>query len=135
MPWGDVYTSVQQGAIDGAEAQHTSTYPSRMYEVIDYVNKTGHFQLINGIIVGEKWFETLPEDLQTLLLEETKVVAEENAREIENLQAEYEQKMKDEGMEIVEPNVDAFKEAASKAYDELGLTELRDKVYEEIGKE
>ncbi|APH03691.1 C4-dicarboxylate TRAP transporter substrate-binding protein [Bacillus weihaiensis] len=135
MPWNEVYTSIQQGAIDGAEAQHTSSYPSRIYEVIDYVNKTGHFQLINGIVVGEQWFNTLPEDLQTLLLEESKAVAEENAREIENMQQEFEEKMIEEGMKVVESDVDAFKEAAMQAYEELDLTDLRDEVYEAIGKE
>ena len=134
MPWGEVYTAVQQGAIDGAEAQHTSTYPSRIYEVIKYVNKTGHFHLINGIVVGEKWFQTLPEDLQTLLLEETRAVATENAKLIASLQEEFEEKMKAEGMEIVEVDVEAFKEAASKAYEVLGLTELREKIYAEMGK-
>ncbi|MDR4890386.1 C4-dicarboxylate TRAP transporter substrate-binding protein [Fredinandcohnia sp. QZ13] len=134
MPWGEVYTAVQQGAVDGAEAQHTSTYPSRIYEVIKYVNKTGHFQLINGIIVGEKWFETLPEDLQQLLLDETKAVAQKNAEYVASLQADFEDKMKAEGMEVVEPDVEAFKKAAEKAYEVLGLTELREQIYQEMGK-
>ncbi|MEH7113149.1 C4-dicarboxylate TRAP transporter substrate-binding protein [Neobacillus niacini] len=134
MPWGEAYSAVQQGAIDGAEAQHTSTYPSRMYEVVKYVNKTGHFQLINGIIVGEKWFSTLPEDLQTLLLEEAKAVAEINAKEIASMQAELEKKLVEEGMTIVEPDVAAFKKAAEKAYDVLGLTKLKDQIHKEMGK-
>ena len=132
MPWTEVYTAIQQGAIDGAEAQHTSTYSSRIYEVVKYVNKTSHFQLINGIIVGEKWFETLPEDLQELLLVETKAVAEENAKMIAGMSEEYEEKMKAEGMEINEVDVDAFKEAADKAYEVLGLTELREQINAEI---
>ncbi|KKK37519.1 C4-dicarboxylate ABC transporter substrate-binding protein [Mesobacillus campisalis] len=134
MPWGEAYSAVQQGAIDGAEAQHTSTYPSRMYEVIKYVNKTSHFQLINGIIVGEKWFETLPEDLQTLLLEETRAVAEGNAKEIADMQGELEEKLKAEGVEVVEPDVEAFKKAAEQAYEKLGFTELREQIYKEIGR-
>lgn len=134
MPWTEVYTAVQQGAIDGAEGQHTASYSARLYEVIKYVIKTGHFQLINGIIVGEKWFEKLPEDLQTLLLEETKAVAEENAKYIASLSDEYEQKMIEEGMEIIEPDVEAFKAAAEKAYEVLELQELREKIYAEIGK-
>ncbi|MBM4761656.1 C4-dicarboxylate TRAP transporter substrate-binding protein [Bacillus sp. B15-48] len=134
MPWGEVYTAIQQGAVDGAEAQHTSTYPSRIYEVVKYLNKTSHFQLINGIIVGEKWFNTLPEDLQTLLLEETRAVAEDNARHIASLQAEYEEKLAAEGMEIVEVDVEAFKAAAEEAYEKLGLTELREQIQAEIGK-
>ncbi|MEW9674131.1 C4-dicarboxylate TRAP transporter substrate-binding protein [Ammoniphilus sp. 3BR4] len=134
MPWPESYTAVQQGAIDGAEAQHTATYASRMYEVVKYVNKTGHFQLVNGIIVGEKWFDTLPEDLQNILMEETKAVAEENAKHIASLSQEFEEKMKAEGMEVVEVDVEAFKAAADKAYEVLGLKELREKIYAEIGK-
>lgn len=134
MPWGEAYSAVQQGAIDGAEAQHTSTYPSRMYEVVKYVNKTGHFQLVNGIIVGEKWFQTLPQDLQTLLIEETTAVAAENAKQIAAMQTEIEEKLKAEGMEIVEVDVEPFKKAAEKAYEVLGLTELREQIYKEMGK-
>jgi len=134
MPWGEVYSAIQQGAVDGAEAQHTSTYPSRTYEVIKYVNKTAHFQLVNGIIVGETWFNTLPEDLQTLLLDETKIVAEENAKMVAGLQEEYDEKLAAEGIEFIEPNVAAFKEAAESAYEVLGFTELREQIYEEIGK-
>ena len=134
MPWTEVYTAVQQGAIDGAEGQHTATYSSRLYEVIKYVDKTGHFQLINGIIVGEKWFSKLPEDLQKLLKEETRAVAEKNAQYIASLSDEYEKKMVEAGMEVVEPDVEAFKAAAEKAYEALGLKELREKIYAEIGK-
>lgn len=134
MPWTEVYPAVQQKAIDGAEAQHTASYTSRIYEVIKYINKTSHFQLINGIIVGEKWFTTLPEDLQTLLLDETKIVAEENARLIAQLSDEYEQKMVDEGMEVIEVDVEAFKAASEKAYEVLGFKDLREAIYKEIGK-
>lgn len=42
--------------------------------------------------------------------------------------------MVDEGMEIIEPDVEAFKKAADAAYDELGYTELRQQIYKEIGK-
>ncbi|HHW06135.1 MAG TPA: TRAP transporter substrate-binding protein DctP [Clostridia bacterium] len=134
MPWTEVYTAVQQKAIDGAEGQHTASYTSHLYEVLKYIDKTAHFQLVNGIIVGEKWFQTLPEDLQQLLIEETKAVAAENARYIEQVADEFEQKMVEAGMEVVEVDLDAFKAAAEQAYEVLGLKELRDQIYAEIGK-
>lgn len=134
MPWTDVYTAVQQKAIDGAEGQHTASYTSHLYEVLKYINKTAHFQLVNGIIVGEKWFQTLPAEYQQLLIEETKAVAAENARYIEQVANEYEQKMVEAGMEVVEVDLEAFKAAAEQAYDVLGLKELRDQIYAEIGK-
>lgn len=134
MPWTEVYTAVQQKAIDGAEGQHTASYTAHLYEVIKYIDKTAHFHLINGIIVGEKWFQTLPAEYQQILLEETKAVAAENARYIQQVEAEFEQKMVEAGMEVVEVDLEAFKTAAEKAYDVLGLTELREQIYAEIGK-
>jgi len=134
MPWTEVYPAMQQKAIDGAEGQNTASYPAKLYEVIKYINKTGHFQLVNGIIVGEKWFSTLPEEYQKILVEETKAAAAESAQLIMQLSDEYEAKMVSEGMEVVEVDIDAFKAAADKAYDVLGYRELRDKIYSEIGK-
>ncbi len=134
MPWTEVYTAMQQGAIDGAEGQNTASYPAKLYEVIKYIDKTGHFQLVNGIIVGEKWFQTIPEEYQQILIEETKAEAAENAQLIMNLSDEYEAKMVEEGMEVVEVDLDAFKAAADAAYDVLEYRELRDEIYSQIGK-
>jgi TRAP-type transport system periplasmic protein len=132
MAWTEVYQAVQQKAIDGAEGQNTASYPARLYEVLKYIDKTGHFQLINGIIVGEKWFKELPEEYQKILAEEAKSVGAENARLIIELSDDYELKMVEEGMEVVEVNLEAFKAAAEKAYDVLEFRELRDSIYAEI---
>jgi tripartite ATP-independent transporter DctP family solute receptor len=134
MPWTEVYQAMQQKAIDGAEGQYTATYTSRLYEVLKYIDKTSHFQLVNGIIVGEKWFSTLPEEYQKILLEETKDVAAENAQLVMKLSDEYEKKMVEKGMKVVNVDINAFKAAADKAYDVLGYRELREKIYTEIGK-
>lgn len=134
MPWTEVYQAMQQKAIDGAEGQYTATYTSRLYEVLKYIDKTSHFQLVNGIIVGEKWFDILPEEYQKILLDETKAVAAENAQLVMKLSDEYEKKMVEKGMKVVNVDINAFKAAADKAYDVLGYRELREKIYAEIGK-
>ena len=134
MPWGEVYSAVQSKAIDGCEVQDTSTLGSRTFEVLKYRNKTSHFQLINGLIVGELWFETLPEDLQTLLRAETKAAGEENARFVEKEIEGIEKKLTEFGMITTQPKVEEFKKAAEKAYEVLGFTALRAQIYQEIGK-
>jgi len=135
MKWTEVYPAMQMKAIDGAEGQNTASYPAKLYEVIKYIDKTAHFQLFEAIIVGEKWFKTLPEEYQKILVDETKAVAAENAKLIQKLSDVYEAKMVEEGMEVVEVDIDAFKAAADKAYDVLGYRELKDRIYSEIGKE
>ena len=59
MKWTEVYSAIQMKAIDGAEGQNTASYPAKLYEVLKYIDKTAHFQLICGIIVGEKWFSKI----------------------------------------------------------------------------
>jgi len=135
MKWTEVYSAMQMKAIDGAEGQNTASYPAKLYEVLKYIDKTAHFQLICGIIVGEKWFSKLPEKYQKILVDETKAVGAENAKLIQELSDVYEAKMVEKGMEVVEVDISAFKAAADKAYDVLGYRELKDKIYAEIGKE
>lgn len=134
MSWGEVYNGIQSKALDGCEAQNTSTYPSRIYEVSKYQTKTNHFQLMQGLICGESWFNSLPEDLQQLLEETAIEVGKETAAGVMAEIEEAEKKMEEAGMVISEPDVTPFKEAVNPVYEKLGYDELRAQLYEEIGK-
>ena len=134
MGWTEVYPSIQQKVIDGAEAQHLASYTSRLYEVAKFIVKTGHFQLINGIIAGDKWFNGLPKEYQAILVEEANKVGTETAKVVIGVADQYEKKMVDAGMTVVVPDVAAFKKASEKAYDALGYKELRKQVQAEIAK-
>ncbi|MCR4626680.1 MAG: C4-dicarboxylate TRAP transporter substrate-binding protein [Treponema sp.] len=134
MPWNDTYSGIQSKALDGCEVQLTSAVPARLYEVVKYLDKTEHFHLINGLIVGEKWFKTLPADLQKILVEETQAAGAKNAREVEAKGAELEAELVKQGMTVVNVDMDAFRKAADAAYDKLGFTALRAQIYKEIGK-
>ena len=66
LPWSEVYTAMQQQVIDGAEAQDPAIYGARLYEVAKYLTKTGHINLITGIVTSAAWFDSLPKDMQTI---------------------------------------------------------------------
>jgi TRAP-type C4-dicarboxylate transport system substrate-binding protein len=134
MGWTEVYTAVQQKAIDGCESQHSANWGIRVFEVLKYINKTGHFQLLNGLMVGEKWFKTIPEPYQKLLVEEFTKQGELTARENIRLADQYEAQMVEKGMEVVEVDLNAFRKAAEAAYEVLGFAQLRQEIYKEIGK-
>ncbi len=134
MPWNDTYSGIQSKALDGCEVQLTSAVPARLYEVVKYMTKTEHFHLINGLIVGEKWFSKLPADLQKILLEETQKEGEVNARVVEKKAAELEAELAKQGMVINTVDKAPFKAAADAAYAKLGFADLRKQLYKEIGK-
>lgn len=62
MPWTEAYPGLEQGVIDGVEAHNTAIYESSMYEVINHIAKTNHYQLVSALIVSEDWFDSLPEE-------------------------------------------------------------------------
>jgi TRAP-type C4-dicarboxylate transport system substrate-binding protein len=43
---------------------------SKLYEVISHITKTGHINLITGLVAGGKWFDSLPSEFQTMVREE-----------------------------------------------------------------
>ncbi len=134
MSWGEVYNGIQSKALDGCEAQNTSTYPSRIYEVCKFQSKTGHFQLMQGLICGEVWFKKLTADLQKILVETANEVGAESAKLVMTEADKCEQNMQKAGLKVVKPDIAAFKAAMKPAYDKLGYTQLRSQLYKEIGK-
>ena len=134
MPWSEVYSALQTKVIDGAEAQHPAVYGARLYEVVKVITKTEHIYLITGIVTSRTWFDKLPADQQAVLLEES-VAAGKWASEktIESL-ADYEKKLREKGVSVVEIDKTPFRNATAGVYATLGYTDLRRDVDKVLGK-
>ncbi|MGL4813387.1 MAG: C4-dicarboxylate TRAP transporter substrate-binding protein [Beijerinckiaceae bacterium] len=128
MGWGEVYPALQQKAIDAAEAQHPATFGSRLYEVTKYLTKTGHFNLITGIVAGGAWYDKLPPELQTILREESLAAGDWASKATQDSLAGFEEQMKAKGMIIAEVDKTPFIEATKVVYDKLGYGDLRKQV-------
>ena len=133
ISWSEVYNSLQTKAIDACEVQYTSAVSSKIYEVCNVVSKTEHINLFNFVVCGEQWYEQLPPEYQKILKDDFFDCAYTNAQDIISAQDNLEKTFVDNGATIAEVDLDAFKSAADKAYEELGWTELRQKLYEEAG--
>src|SRR5918997_24730 len=124
MAFGDMYPALQQQAIDGVELVYNNIPGGRFYEVLKYGNETKHIMLINFQIVGTKFFDSLPAEYQTVLVEECKREGRETSEKILASEQAVKQQLKGRGMTIVD-NVDltAFRRAGEAAYEKLGITE------------
>ncbi len=134
MPLNETYSAISSKAIDGWEGTAIAAVSNRYFEVCDYCVLTGHFQLINGLMCGEKWFKTLPEDLQELMISEIEacgVIESEMAEEETQTALE---ELKKQGMTLVEIDKEPFIQASNAGYEKLGLADLRKESYTQIGK-
>ena len=128
MAWADVYSALQTKVIDAAEAQDPATYGSRLYEVTKYLTKTGHFELITGLITSAAWFDKLPADLQAILKEESLKAGDVASRGTEASLDDFEKKMAAAGMTIAEVDKKPFIEATAGVYEKLGYADLKKQV-------
>ncbi|MEZ5670217.1 MAG: C4-dicarboxylate TRAP transporter substrate-binding protein [Alphaproteobacteria bacterium] len=128
MGWTEVYTALQQSVIDAAEAQHPASYGQRLYEVIDHITKTGHINLITGVVTSAAWFDSLPAEYQAILREESLAAGDEASRLTQESLAEYERLFAEQGVTIDEIDVTPFVEATASVYDTLGYTALREQI-------
>ena len=134
MPWSEVYSALQTKVIDGAEAQHPAVYGARLYEVVKVVTKTEHIYLLTGIVTSRTWFDKLPADQQAILTEESFAAGKwASEKTIESL-ADYEKKLREKGVSVVEIDKTPFKNATSSVYATLGYTDLRIEVNKALGK-
>lgn len=125
-PFSEVYSAIQQGVIDGLEVQYPALWDQKLYEVNAYVAKTGHFQLLTGLIAGEKWLNNISEEDKNIIFDAAFEYGEKASNEAINSLDKYEEDLKSEGLEIIEVNKEDFKETTSKVYDEIeGYLELK----------
>lgn len=69
MPFGEVYTSLQQGVLDGADGSMTGFYTSKWHEVVKFGSMTRHILQMAVVAVSEKWWSQLPDNVRAVVRE------------------------------------------------------------------
>jgi tripartite ATP-independent transporter DctP family solute receptor len=121
IAWGEVYSALQLGTIDAAEAQPTAIKGAKLYEVIKNVTKTGHIQLVTALVVSaDAWDQISPENQKIV-----RDLAVENGRFASQLTIDLGEKALADvaagGVTISEVDLAPFKEAVSGVYSLLEL--------------
>ena len=100
--WSEIYGALQTGVIDGMEASPDMIYSMKFHEVAKYMSKTYHIAACVYYMIGKNWFESLPADLQSIVLASAReAAAYQNGLDIE-AQGKSLQKMIDEGLKVNE---------------------------------
>lgn len=126
LPWAEVYSAISSNVIDGAEAQFPAITGAKLDEVITHITKTGHINLITGIVTSGGWFNSLPADLQKILRDESLKAGDIASYGTQDALAGIEKGLVEKGIVVSDVDIAPFKAATAKVYDDLGYGELRD---------
>ncbi|GAB5535093.1 MAG: TRAP transporter substrate-binding protein [Rubricoccaceae bacterium] len=102
ISWGELYTALQQGVVDGAENNPPSFYLSRHYEVAPYYVLNEHTAVPDVLVVGTPVWETLSEQEQAWLQEAAEASAELEKRLWREATDEALAAVAEAGVEVIE---------------------------------
>jgi len=134
----EIYSAMQTNVIDGLDELYISYYYEQLYEVLNTVSETGDILLVNIPVVSASWFNSLPAEYQAILEEEAIAAGVKASTEIAEVEeAMIREDLISKGVTIVpaeEIDIEAFRKAGDKAYEALGLVEVRAEAYAQMGK-
>lgn len=73
MAYGELYTALQQGVVDGAENNPPSFVTSGHYEVCKYYSLDEHSSIPDVLVIGTKYWKTLSEEEQAWMKAAAKI--------------------------------------------------------------
>jgi tripartite ATP-independent transporter DctP family solute receptor len=119
MAFGELYSALQQGVVDGAENDLVTYHNTRHFEVAKNLAITHHIMLVNSPILSERHWKGYPPDIQKALteaaLEGRKALMEYRAaREAKVLET-----LKTAGVQMTQPDLAPFVDLARKSYSEF----------------
>ena len=68
MAWTEVYTSLQQGVLDGQENPLSVIVVSKLWEVQKYLVLDSHLWSATLLVINEKLFQSYPQNIRTAIL-------------------------------------------------------------------
>jgi tripartite ATP-independent transporter DctP family solute receptor len=117
MSWGEIYTAVQQGVIDGAESDVVDLLVEKFYEVTKYYSLTEHLIGAAPFIFSKKRYDSLPAHIQVAVLN---AGAAAEAAEREAQQSFVDDaiiQLKASGIEFITVDKDLFKAKVQPVYE------------------
>lgn len=133
MSWTEVYSGIEQKAIDGCEAQTPTSYASHLWEICKYTNKTEHFQLIGCPCIGTTTFNSWDTEAQNLFVQTFRDIGKKYQALVLNMIEEEEKEMAGKGMVFVQVDKTPFKKAVEPVYEKLDYTDLKEQLVKELG--
>lgn len=133
MAWGEVYTSLQQGTIDGQENPLANVYASNLQEVQSRISMTGHVYAPAPFIFSKQVWDSWPEDIQELLTEAILAVRDTQRQMVADDEVELIEYFRGLGMSIITPDqidMAAWRAATQPVWDTFGPRIGQDKIDE-----
>lgn len=118
MAYGEVYSAIQTGVLDGAENDFGAYYTQKHYEVAPYYAMDMHTIDITGLLVSEKTWKKLSAADKKILLDTVPAFVKAGRESWAKLTIDAKNAVEKLGPTLTEVNQEEFKKAVTPLWDE-----------------
>jgi len=119
ISYAELYSSLQTGVVDGAEAANTNYFGKKFYEVAPYWGQVGWTILTAPIIMSEKKFASLPANVQKALVDGGNKAAAWEQDHYAAIDKKRLGMLAEKGVTITKLNTMPFQKAAANVHNEF----------------
>lgn len=122
VPYADLYMGLKTGVADGQENPWVNVVGMKFYEVQKYFTAVNYQFHPDPFYVNAAWWNSLPEEYQTIILECAAEMGEYNDQLIDENSEAAKEEIIASGAEVYDPTeeeIAAFVEAAQPVYDQM----------------
>jgi len=124
IPWGELYTALQQGMVDGAENNPPSVFTSRHFEVTKHYSLDEHTSIPDMVLFSKDIWESLSLQVRNWIQEAADESVTFQREEWKRMTRESLEKLKEAGVEIYHPDKQPFFEKVQPMYEKYEGTEI-----------
>ncbi|HVI41433.1 MAG TPA: TRAP transporter substrate-binding protein [Anaerovoracaceae bacterium] len=106
MSFGEIYTALQQGTIDGVDTSVIYVQDGNFQEVTKYCTLTNHTALQMVTFINQDFFDSLPADLQQVVMDAAAKTTVDQRKIAVEVDGKAMQIMKDAGVTIETPSAE-----------------------------
>lgn len=117
VPWGETFTALQSGVVDGAEAATYGFYEQKHFEVAKYLSRTGHVYTPSFLLASNAFMQSLTDKQRKIFSEVGRAITEQAYARSAALETQYFEEMKSK-LNINDVNLAKFQAATASSYDD-----------------
>ncbi len=117
ISWGELYTALQGKIVDGAENNPPSFYLSHHYEVCNYYTLNEHTRIPDVLLMSTHALKKLDQQEKDWLMQAVRESVVVQRKEWMKSEKDALESLEKEGVEIIIPDKEPFREAVQSVYD------------------
>ncbi|WP_138418106.1 DctP family TRAP transporter solute-binding subunit [Aquibacillus sediminis] len=112
MAFGELYTALQQQAVDGQENPLALIQTNKFFEAQEYLSLSSHFYGPAQVLISENKWQSLSKEMQEAVQNAMDEARDYERKLLSDKDAEYQESLESEGMKVNEIDVESFQEAS-----------------------